>query len=155
VCYFPLTQAACVFEQSALRWPQLGSREITVGGVRVSCAEALRACDVLAASGACAIPSVLSAAGSPLADCDYRAVYRPGLDKARRALEATGRPGGAGRHLAKHAFALAVRREVAGAAHEALEDVLREFTRDERYAVAIASDAVTAVRAYPALRAAA
>jgi hypothetical protein len=126
----------------------LGESEITVGGVRVTCAQALEACDILASSGACAIRSVLAARGNPLASCDYHAVYRPGLDAARAALERTGRPGGAGRHLAKHAFALAVRHEVAAAACRAFRKALSEVARDERYITAIARD-VSALRRAP------
>jgi hypothetical protein len=112
----------------------------------VTCAQALQACEILAESGACAIRQVLAARGHPLASCDYHAVYRPGLVRAREELAATGRPGGAGRHLAKHAFALAVRRQVADAACRELRRALGELGRDERYAAVIARDAAASRR---------
>jgi hypothetical protein len=145
VCNLTAVSAtACVFgsPEDALRWPVIYSRTVTVGGVTVTCAEAVRATEVLLSNGACAIRAVLKAAGSPLADCDYHAVYRPGLDQARRALDETGRPGGAGRHLAKHAFAAAVRRAVADQACQAIGDAMDAFASDERYAAAIARDAL-------------
>lgn len=117
------------------------ARTVEVGGVTVTCAEALAACEVLLANGACAIKAILAAARSPLAACDYHAVYKPGWEAARDRLKATGRPGGAGRHSAKHAFADAVRELVARAASQSLEDALAAFSRDERYASAIATDA--------------
>jgi hypothetical protein len=120
----------------------VAAARVEVGGVAVTCAEALRACEVLRASGGTAIQSVLAAAGSPLASCDYHAVYRPGLAAARRALEATGRPGGAGRRLARYAFERAVRQQVASMACRALRGALAAFSSDERYAVAVAGDAV-------------
>jgi hypothetical protein len=145
VCYSPAQCAtACVFRtrpSAAVRWPRLGESVIVVGGVRVTCAQALQACEILAESGTCAIRQVLAARGHPLASCDYHAVYRPGLERARAELAATGRPGGAGRHLAKHAFALAVRRQVEDAACRELRRALGELRRDERYATAIAADA--------------
>lgn len=138
-----VSATACMFStlDDAWRWPMLPERRITVGGVTVTCTEALRATDVLLSNGACAIRAVLQAAGSPLAACDYHAVYKPGMERARRALEATGRPGGAGRHLAKHAFAAAVRAQVQEAACQAMADAIGEFSSDERYASAIARDA--------------
>lgn len=126
---------------AAARWPHPDTRTVTVGGVTVTAAEALRACEVLLASRACAIRSVLLHAGSPLADCDYHAVYRPGMDAARAVLEETGRPGAAGRHLAKYAFAAAVHALVAQSVAGQLEAALEAFGRDERYASAIARDA--------------
>lgn len=131
----------------------LGDSVITIGGVRVTCAQALEACDILSSSGACAIRSVLAARGNPLADCDYHAVYRPGLQDARAALVATGRPGGAGRHLAKHAFTLAVLREVRAAACRAFRKALGEISQDERYATAIARDAMARGRQVAAIAA--
>lgn len=146
MCSVPAGNAtACVFAanfQAAARWPLVAASPVEIGGVTVSCADALRACEILRASRASAIRAVLAAAGSPLRDCDYRAVYRPGLPAARAALAATGGIGPAGRHLAKHAFELAVRSAVAAAACAALEEILQSFRADERYASAIAQDAV-------------
>jgi hypothetical protein len=113
---------------------------VEVGGVTVSCAEALAACDVLASARTTAIRSVLAAAGHPLAACDYHAVYRPGLELARRQLGSAARPGAAGRPAARHAFALRVRQLVAAAACRALEQALEAIATDERYATAIARD---------------
>jgi hypothetical protein len=126
---------------NAAKWPHLDRRTVTIGGITVTCAEALRACDVLLSNGACAIKAVLAAAGSPLAECDYHAVYRPGWAAAKAALDRTGRPGAAGRHLAKHAFAAAVRAQVTQAACDSVRDALDAFSRDERYAALIAQDA--------------
>jgi len=147
VCAESAQCATCVFRfrpETVQKWPLLGESVIALGGVRVTCAQALEAVEILSSSGTCAIRSVLAARGNPLAHCDYHAVYRPGLEAARAQLQPTGRPGGAGRHLAKHAFALAVRREVAAAACRELRRALREISSDERYATAIARDAVSA-----------
>lgn len=132
----------------------MAQRTVKVGGITVTCEQALLACDVLLVNGACAIKAVLAAAGNPLAECDYHAVYRPGWEAAKAELAQTGRPGAAGRHLAKHAFAAAVRAQVAQAACDSVRDALDAFARDERYASAIAQDANVLIARRPVLRAA-
>jgi hypothetical protein len=136
--------SSCLFpdHRSALSWPLAAALTISVGGVTVTCEDAERACELLESSGTCAIRQVLAARKNPLASCDYHAVYAPGVESARAVLAATGRPGGAGRHLAKHAFCAAVRGEVTRAACRALHGALAAIAGDERYAVAIARDAV-------------
>lgn len=144
MCYTSAVPATtpCLFDSSdEPRWPGVERRRITIGGVTVTCEQAIEACKILASNGACAIKAILAAAGNPLSECDYHAVYKPHLDLARQRLNPTGKPGGAGRHAAKLAFRVAVYREVAVAAHDAMEDALAAFTRDERYASAIAQDA--------------
>lgn len=137
---------ACIFTgdvTAALRWPLVAQSPVDIGGITVSCSTALAACEILRTSQASAIASVLRAAGSPLADCDYHAVYRPGLAAARAELApAPGMRGPRGRHLAKRAFEHAVRGKVAETACRLLEDIIQSFRADERYASAIASDAV-------------
>jgi hypothetical protein len=123
---------------------------VVLGGVPVTCDEALRALAVLGSNRATAIRAVLAAAGSPLKDCDYWAVARPHLDCARAALPAPDETGPSGRrvhrHLAKDAFARAVRSAVArasaAAAADAVAAALEAMREDERYAAAMASDAV-------------
>lgn len=131
-------------------WPSLAERTVTVGGVRVPFAEALRAAEILRASRTSAIAPVLRSAGSPLAGCDYLAAAAPYL-AAARAVPKTGRAGAAGRHVAKDAFLQAVALALAVAREQDLADALEAFTSDERYAVAIARAAVDArERAYAA-----
>ena len=85
---------------------------------------------------------VLRAAGSPLADCDYFAVAAPHLAAARR-LPKTGRIGAAGRHVTKIAFLAAVEQVLARALEAELASWASALATDERYAAAIARDAVT------------
>lgn len=119
----------------------MAARTVTIGGVSVTCAQAEAAAAALEASRASAIRSVLAAAGSPLAGCDYHAVYQPGMGDARRELEATGGIGPRGRHLAKFAFARAVRTEIDAAFREEFSAAMAAFGTDERYAAAMAGDA--------------
>jgi hypothetical protein len=136
---------SCVFDSSphaAAAWPAVPSALVSVGGVTVTCGQALAAVAVLESSGASAIQAVLRAAGSPLAACDYHAVYRPGYERARQRLAVTGRSGARGRHVAKAAFGDAVRAAVAAAACDAFRRALGAIAADERYAMAIARDAV-------------
>lgn len=126
----------------AARWPGVAARTIELGGVRVTCEEARAAAGILAASRASAIKSVLSGAGSPLADCDYWSVCRPHMDEARAALKRTGGIGPKGRHLAKNAFISAVYAEIATAACDEIAVAFDAFGTDERYAAAIITDAV-------------
>jgi hypothetical protein len=129
-------------------WPALAAREVTVGGVRVPFAEALRAVEILQASRTSAIAPVLRSAGSPLAGCDYFGAAAPYMEAARQAPK-TGRAGAAGRHVTKNAFIEAVTLALAVAREEDLQGALEAFTSDERYAVAVARAAVDArERAY-------
>lgn len=131
-------------------WPSLAARAVTVGGVRVPFAEALRAAEILRDSRTSAIAPVLRAAGSPLAGCDYFAAAAPYLAAARAAPK-TGRAGAAGRHVTKNAFLEAVALALTIAREEDLAGALEAFTSDERYAVAIARAATDArERAYAA-----
>src|SRR6266704_216784 len=84
----------------ACRWPALAGRQVEVGGVRVTCAQAAAAAEILIASRTSAIAPVLRAAGHPLAGCDYFAAAGPYLARAR-AQPKTGRAGAAGRHVTK------------------------------------------------------
>lgn len=115
---------------------------MTLGGVSVTCDEAACAVARLNATGASAIRSILSAAGNPLGRCDYWAVCRPYMDAARQALSPTGGIGPRGRHLAKHAFALAVHDALSRARQAELDAAVTALATDERYAAAIAADAV-------------
>jgi hypothetical protein len=131
-------------------WPSLAARLVTVGGARVTFAEALRAAEILRDSRTSAIAPVLRAAGSPLAACDYVAAAAPYLAAARAAPK-TGRAGAAGRHVTKNAFLEAVALALTAARAQELEDALGAFSSDERYAVAIARAATEARdRAYAA-----
>ncbi len=125
----------------AAAWPGLAARLVEVGGVRVSYAETLKAWAVLAGSRTSAIAPVLRAAGSPLAGCDYFGAAAPYLAWARR-LPKTGRIGAAGRHVTKIAFLAAVERALAAARADELACWERALATDERYAAAIARDAV-------------
>jgi hypothetical protein len=123
-------------------WPALMSRLVAVGGVTVSYADADAAADVLAASRTSAIMPVLRAVGSPLAACDYFGVAAPYVEWARYAPK-TGRAGAAGRHVTKVAFLLAVERILDQAREDEVAAALAAFGRDERYAAAMAREAVT------------
>jgi len=126
----------------AAAWPSLAARLVEIGGVRVSYAEAVKSAAVLAGSRTSAIAPVLRAAGSPLADCDYFAVAAPHLAAARQ-LPKTGRIGAAGRHVTKIAFLAAVEQVLAAALEAELAGWASALATDERYAAAIARDAVT------------
>ncbi len=123
---------------------------MVLGGVPVTCDEALEALAVLGSNKATAIRAVLAAAGSPLKDCDYWAVARPHLDCARAALPPAEGHSVSGRrvhrHLAKDAFARSVRAAVTAASAEAAAAGVRAavaaMREDERYAAAMAADAV-------------
>jgi hypothetical protein len=129
-------------------WPSLATREVTVGGARVTFAEALRAAEILRDSRTSAIAPVLRSAGSPLASCDYFGAAAPYLAAARLAPK-TGRSGAAGRHVTKNAFLQAVAMACALAREQDVADALAAFGSDERYAVAIARAATEArERAY-------
>lgn len=123
------------------RWPALAARLVEVGGVRVSCAQAAAAAEILIASRTSAIAPVLRAAGHPLAGCDYFAAAAPHLARAR-AQPKTGRAGAAGRHVTKWAFLAAVTAALSAARERELAGWRSALATDERYAAAIARDAV-------------
>lgn len=124
-------------------WPGLPDRRVIVGGVTVTCADVIRASEILILSRTSAIAPVLRAAGSPLASCDYFAVAAPYTGQARRAPK-TGRAGAAGRHVTKNAFLMALRDVLAAARAAETAEAMAAFAADERYAVAMARDAVEA-----------
>jgi hypothetical protein len=131
-------------------WPSLAVRLVTVGGARVTFAEALRAAEILRDSRTSAIAPVLRAAGSPLAACDYFAAAAPYLAAALTAPK-TGRAGAAGRHVTKNAFLDAIALALTLAREQDVAEAVAAFGDDERYAVAIARDATGArERAYAA-----
>jgi hypothetical protein len=123
-------------------WPALAERPVAVGGVVVAYADAEAAVGILAASRTSAIMPVLRAAGNPLAACDYFGVAAPYAEWARYAPK-TGRAGAAGRHVTKVAFILAVERVLDQARRDEVAAGLAAFGRDERYAAAMAREAVT------------
>lgn len=130
-----------------MRWPGVSERLVTLGGVTCTCAQARQAVEFLEASGASAIRSVLAARGNPLGGCDYWAVCGPYLERARADLALKtedGRRciGPKGRHLAKYAFGLAVRAALAAAARAEQAAAFAALATDERYAAAVAADAV-------------
>lgn len=130
---------------TSLPWPFLASRQVRIGGVLVSYSAAESAAAALAASRTSVIQPTLRAVGSPLAACDYFAVAAPYLQGERFAPK-NGRIGAAGRHVTKNAFILAVERALEQARQDEVADALAAFASDERYAAAIAREAV-AVRA--------
>ena len=127
----------------AVAWPALAGRLVRVGGMQVAYAEADRAAGILAASRTSAIAPVLRAARSPLAGCDYFAAAAPWIAQARQAPK-TGRSGAAGRHVTKHAFLAAITAALDAARDAELASFAAALATDERYAAAIARDAVTA-----------
>ena len=127
----------------ACRWPALAGRLTEIGGVRCSCAQAAAAAQILLASRTSAIAPVLRAAGHPLAACDYFAAAAPYLARAR-AEPKTGRAGAAGRHVTKHAFLAAISDRLRRAREDELASWRSALATDERYAAAIAADAVAA-----------
>lgn len=139
-----------LFSNLSAPWPSLAASRVTVGGSEVSYADALAAVEILLLSSTSAIAPVLRAAGNPLAGCDYFGAARPYMAAARMAAK-TGRIGAAGRHITKNAFAEAVQRELSAARAAELSAALSAFRNDERYAVAIACEAVSLrERAYAA-----
>jgi hypothetical protein len=114
----------------AAPWPELAEKMVSIGGVTVSYAEAVKATATLAASRTSAIAPVLKAARSPLSGCDYKQAAAPHLAAARSAPK-TGRAGAAGRHLTKNAFLVTIA-TVLEAARAA----------DERYMAEVAREAV-------------
>jgi len=129
-------------------WPALAERPVVVGGASVPYSEALRAAEILHDSRTSAIAPVLRTACSALAGCDYFGAASPFITAARQAPK-TGRAGAAGRHVTKNAFLQAVALALAVAREEELAEAVEAFGSDERYAVAIASEAVsTRERAY-------
>jgi hypothetical protein len=125
-----------------LRWPVPPSRPVRIGGVTVTYTQAQQAGTVLTASRTSAIAPVLRAAGNPLAACDYFAAAAPYLEEARQAPK-TGRAGAAGRHVTKAAFLAALTAAMRQAQDAELSRALSAFGCDERYAAAMAREAVT------------
>lgn len=127
--------------QAVSKWPALAGRVVEVGGVPVSYTEASRVARLLSMSRTSAIAPVLAHARSPLARCDYFAAARPYLAAARQAPK-TGRSGAAGRHVTKNAFITALRAGLRRAEEAELRRALGAFREDERYAAAMAREAV-------------
>jgi hypothetical protein len=123
-------------------WPALAARIVLIGGVSVTFAQAVQAAEILMGSRTSAIAPVLKSAGNPLAVCDYFGVAAPYIEQARQAPK-TGRAGAAGRHVTKTAFLEAVGWQLAIAREQEVADGLEAMGTDERYAVAIAREAVT------------
>lgn len=136
------------FSNMTAPWPALAARAVVIGGVTVTFAEAVRTVQVLTASRTSAIAPVLRAAGCPLAACDYFAAAAPYLAAERR-VPKTGRAGAAGRHVTKNAFIESVAVALALARAQEMDLAVSAFAADERYATAIAREAVAArERAY-------
>jgi hypothetical protein len=122
---------------------------VVIGGVPVTCAQAARAADLLKRAGGAAVRQVLTAAGSPLASCDYRAAAIP-FTLAGGPPGQYGR-GAAGRPVIKTAFIRAIRFALAeaGAAEPArhfaaeLAGAREAFSSDAGYAASMAAAAVT------------
>jgi hypothetical protein len=131
-----------LYNMLAAAWPGLGAREVKLGGMVVPFAEAARTAAVLAASRTSAIAPVLRSNRSGLDGCDFFAAADPHM-AAARALPLTGRSGAAGRHVTKIAFLAAIEEELGAAAREELGTALAALAGDERYAAAIAREAVT------------
>jgi hypothetical protein len=125
-----------------IQWPGIEDQQVTIGGVRISFREAASAADRLEASRTSAIQPVLRAAASPLASCDYLRASQPYLAWERRRAK-TGRCGAAGRHVTKNAFIRAIRHALDVARRSELGRALSAFGTDERYAVAMAREAVS------------
>jgi hypothetical protein len=122
-------------------WSSLSQAKVLIGGVSVTYQEAETARDILRNSRTSAIAPVLSAAQHPLASCDYFGAAEPYLAKARQEQK-TGRSGAAGRHVTKNAFLDAIEQALSVAEREEVEVALRAFSEDERYAAAMAREAV-------------
>jgi len=122
-------------------WQHMEPVPVTVGGVTVTCAEAIEALDVLASSRTSAIAPVLRAAGSPLAECNYFGAAAPWVSWAK-SMPKTGRAGAAGRHVTKDAFCRAVTEALDEAGSARVASAMRCMRADERYAAQIAADAV-------------
>ena len=131
----------CGLGKVAGAWPALAARQVTVGGLAVPYGEAVRAAEILLASRTSAIAPVLRAAGSPLAGCDYFGAAGPYIERARQAPK-TGGIGAAGRHVTKHAFLASIAAELERARAAELASWQGALATDERYAAAIARDAV-------------
>jgi hypothetical protein len=128
---------------------------VVIGGVSVTCAQAASALDVLGRTGGAAIRQVLTAAGSPLAACDYPAAAAPLKDEPFREIPfppsaaGYGR-GAAGRPAARQAFIAAIekvlrRAETAEPARQfaaELAGARDAFSSDAGYAAAMAAAAV-------------
>jgi len=130
-----------LYNMLAASWPGLGARPVKLGGALVPFAEAARTAAVLSASRTSAIAPVLRSQRSGLDGCDFFSAADPYL-AAARALPLTGRSGAAGRHVTKIAFLAAIEAELDAAVREELGYALAALAGDERYATAIAREAV-------------
>jgi hypothetical protein len=118
-----------------MRWPGVESRQVVIGGVRVTCAQAAEAVAALAAARSTAIRQILKARGSALAGTDPKATGTKQVHVPN----------------AKQSFARAVHAALSAQVAAEQREVWGALRRDERYAAAIASDAVAArVRAHAA-----
>lgn len=122
-------------------WTALYATEVQVGGHPVTYEEAEVAIEILRNSRTSAIAPVLGAAQHPLAGCDYFGAAAPFLAQARTQKK-TGRSGAAGRHVTKNAFISAIEMEMDKARVAQVMQALEAFSEDERYAVAMAREAV-------------
>jgi hypothetical protein len=130
-----------VISNLAPPWPSLMARSVVIGGVTVAFADAEAAVEILVVSRTSAIMPVLRAAGNPLAGCDYFGVSAPYVEWAKYAPK-TGRVGAGGRHVTKVAFVFALQHALEQARREEVAAGIAAFAADERYAVAIAREAV-------------
>jgi hypothetical protein len=133
---------AASYNMLAVSWPALGARPVTLGGTAVPFSEAVRTASVLAVSRTSAIAPVLRSMRSGLDGCDYFSAAGPYLAAARSA-PLTGRSGAAGRHVTKNAFLAAIAAQLEAAYSAELGAAVSALAGDERYAAAIAREAVT------------
>lgn len=141
-------------DSARLQWPDLPARLVRLGGVTVTYAQASAALPVLAAASGVAVASVLKAARSPLADCDYRAAAAPFLGTGPAGSGGPWGRGAAGRPVTRQAFmaaisaALAAARDAEPARHYAVtvHAARAAFASDSGYAAAMAKAAVTAAQ---------
>ena len=133
---------AASYNMLAVSWPALGARPVTLGGTAVPFSEAVRTAAVLAVSRTSAIAPVLRSMRSGLDGCDYFSAAGPYLAAARSA-PLTGRSGAAGRHVTKNAFLAAIAAQLEAAYSAELGAAVSALAGDERYAAAIAREAVT------------
>jgi len=145
--------ATVVNTPAPVRFPDLASCVLAVGGVSVTYRQAQEAAVVLGDSPGLMIRQPLEQAGSPLARCDYHAAGEPYRDRFAASLAMAGR-GAGGRHIAKSAFLAALRAAMDAAERAApaalyAGDVMAAraaFGADFSYAAAMAAAAVAVRR---------
>lgn len=138
------------YAAGASRYPRLPARTVIVGGQPVTCAQAADALAALEAASGTMVRQVLTAAGSPLAACDYHAAAGPYLARCLAAAACGHGRGAAGRPVTKMAFMAALRDALDGAlaaepARHFAADLARAraaFSADSGYAAAMAKAAV-------------